>query len=175
GSQQSARVLEKQWEVKPGLMTTWRGFLWVCLPRRVPRGVATFLLLAGTFLGLGWAAEQMRKLRGKGPAAFDLAFAIALATTLLFSFHSFLNDFSLMILPLLICGPMLARSALVPREIAYLLVTLGFIFFLTPLYLALGAIEAKAWLFLTESLALWLVSRYTPVDDQGSLMAATVR
>jgi Glycosyltransferase family 87 len=165
GSQQSGTVLEKQWEVNLGLMTTWRGFLWVCLPRWVPVGVRTFLLLLGTFLGLGWAAKQMRKAEGKGPAAFDLAFAIALATTLLVSFHSFLNDFSLMILPLLICGPMLATSVLVPRKSAYLLVTLGFLVFLTPLYLVLGAADEKGWLFLIESLAVWLVSRYGSVGE----------
>jgi hypothetical protein len=159
GSQQSAGVLEKRWEVNPGLMTTWRGFLWVCLPKWVPSGPRTFFLLAGTFLGLGWAAKHMRMAKGKGAAAFDLAFAIALATTLLVSFHSFLNDFSLMILPLLICGPMLATSTLVPRKTAYLLVTLGFLFFSTPLYLALGAIGHMGWFFLLESLAVWLASR----------------
>jgi hypothetical protein len=175
GSQQSARVLEKQWEVNLGLMTTWRGFLWVCLPRWVPPGVRTFLLLVGTFLGLGWAAKQMRKAKGKGPPAFDLAFAIALATTLLVSFHSFLNDFSLMILPLLICGPLLAASALVPRKSAYLIVTLGFLFFLTPLYLALGATGQKGWLFLTESLAVWLVGRYGPLGGLAPVVSRLSR
>ncbi|HEV3482787.1 MAG TPA: glycosyltransferase family 87 protein [Candidatus Acidoferrales bacterium] len=160
GSQQSARALEKRWAVNPGLMPTWRGFLSVCLRKWVPSGLRTFFLLVGTFLGLAWAAKHMRRAKGKAAAAFDLAFAIALATTLLVSFHSFLNDFSLMILPFLICGPMLATSTLVPRKTGYLLVTLGFLFFSTPLYLALGAIGYMGWLFLFESLAVWLVSRW---------------
>lgn len=160
GTEKSASVLADRWEVRPGLMPTWRGFLWVCLRKWVPSGPRTFFLLAGTFLGLGWAAKHMRRAKGKGAAAFGLAFAIALATTLLVSFHSFLNDFSLMILPLLICGPMLATSTLVPRKTAYLLVSLGFLFFATPLYLALGAIGHMGWLFLVGSLAVWLVSRW---------------
>lgn len=167
GSQQSARVLDKQWEIKPGVMTTWRGFLWVLLPAWVPAGVRTFLLLAGTFAGLGWAAKQMR--RAKGLAASDLAVAIAVATTLLVSFHSFLHDFSLMILPLLICGSMLAGSAVVPKKTAYLIVTLGFSFFLTPLYIALA--PNAGWLFLSESLAIWLVSRWAGDWRTGTVEA----
>jgi hypothetical protein len=164
GSQQSATVLEKQWEVNPGMMTTWRGFLWTCLPKWAPPGVRTLLLLLGTFLGLGWAAKKMRG--AKGPTAFDVSFAIAVGTTLLVSFHSYPNDFGLMILPLLICGPMLASSAFVPRKTAYLILTLGFLFFLTPLYYSLLTTGNMAWFFLLGSVAMWIVSQRANFSEQ---------
>jgi Glycosyltransferase family 87 len=158
GTQQSASVLKQQWEVKPGLMTTWRGFLWVSLPTSVPSWLRALLLLSGTFLGLGWAAKKMRS--AKTPVAFDTAFAIAVATILLVSFHSYVNDFSLMILPVLICGPALAASGMVPRSGAYLLVTLGFLLFFTPLYVVLYIPGSLGWLFLVDSLSLWLVNKW---------------
>ncbi len=160
GSQQSARVLEKQWDIQLGLMTTWRGFLWVSLPTWVPSGVRAGLLLVGTFVGLGWAAEQMRK--AKSPATSDVAFAIAVATTALVSFHSFLHDFSLMILPLLIWGLAMTApaAALMSKRRAYLIVTLGFLFFLTPLYFLLLVTSKMGSFFLVELMALWSAGRW---------------
>ena len=160
GSQQSARLLARRWEIDPRMMPTWRGLLWLCLPRRVPSGVRAGLLLVGTFVGLGWAAKQMRK--AKSPAASDVAFAIAVATALLVSFHSFLHDFSLMILPLLIWGLVVTApaAALVPRRRAYLIVTLGFLFFLAPLYFLLFVTSKMGWFFLVELMALWSAGRW---------------
>jgi hypothetical protein len=165
GSQQSASVLEKQWAIHLELMTTWRGFLWVSLPTWVPSGVRTVLLLVGTLVALGWAAKQMRK--AKSPAASDVAFAIAVATTLLVSFHSFLHDFSLMILPLLIWGLIVTAPA--PRRRAYLTVTLGFLFFLTPLYYLLFATSQMGWLFPVQLAALWLASHWVNNRQPGSV------
>lgn len=157
GTQKSASVLAHQWNIEPGLMATWRGFLWLCLPRWVPSGVERFLLLLVTVLGLVWAAKKMREARGF--ASFDMAFAVAVATTLLLSFHSYLHDFSLMILPILICASILAASEIVPTTRAYLVVSLGFLLFLTPLYLVLFAARSMGWLFLIQAVALWLASR----------------
>jgi hypothetical protein len=165
GTQQSAVMLERKWAVNPGLMATWRGFLWVCLPTWIPTVLRTFLLFSGTFLGLGWAARKMWK--AKSPAAFDVAFAIAVGTTLLVSFHSLPHDFSLMILPVLIGEPMLAASALVPKKGGYLLVVLGFLLFLTPLYIALGAIGNMAPFFLVGSAALLCVSQWANIGERG--------
>ena len=163
GTQKSASMLADHWQVRPGLMATWRGFLWACLPMWVPAAVRNILLLSGTFLGLGWAAKRMRS--AKTRAAFDAAFAIAVATILLVSFHSYVNDFSLMILPLLIYGPLLATSALVPRKGMYLIVTLGFLLFFTPLYILLYSRASLGWLFLVDSTALWLASQCTGSDE----------
>jgi Glycosyltransferase family 87 len=158
GSQQSAMVLEKQWEVSPGMMATWRGFLWVCLPRWVPSGVSTFLLFLGTFLALAWAARKMRA--AKGPAALNLAFATALATVLLVSFHSNLNDFGLMILPLLTWGTVLAASPPPSEKSKYAIVTLGFLLFLTPLYYLLLTTSNVGWFFLVGLATLGAASRW---------------
>jgi hypothetical protein len=178
GTQQSAKVLSEQWTVRPGLMATWRGFLWVCLPAWVPTNVRAFLLLVGTFTGLIYAARRIHN--AKNMAAFDVAFAITVATILLVSFHSFLNDFSLMILPLLIYAPVIASSTLVPKKKAYWMVTLGFLFFLTPLYLLLLSRDCVGWFFLVELCALSLAIRWgtivgaTPEGDRGNVKAISV-
>ena len=158
GTEGSAKVLDQQWEIDPGIMPTWRGFLWLFLPRWVPPGVRIFFLLVGTFWGLGWAAKKMRT--PTNPAAFDAAFAIAVATALLVSYHSFLNDFSLMILPLLILGVMLVSVGKVPRLNAYLIATVGFLLFLTPLYMMLMSTGVLASFFVVELVALCLTSRW---------------
>jgi hypothetical protein len=170
GTEKSASVLADRWLVRPGVMPTWRGFLWVCLPRWVPPRVQTALLLSGTILGLGWAAKKMRAARGS--AAFDMAFAIAVATVLLVSFHSYLHDFGLMILPLLICRAVLT-SGMAPENNAYVLAGLCVLLFCTPLYLLLFSTGTLGWLFLIESVALWLVSRLETISrtalDAGGL------
>jgi hypothetical protein len=157
GTEKSATALAGRWQVRPELMPTWRGFLWLCLPRWLPPEVQTVLLLSGTILGLGWASIKMRRARGSN--AFEIAFAITLATVLLVSFHSFLQDFSLMILPLLICWPAFSASRIASRNRASLIVSLCFLLFLTPLYLVLLATRGMGWLLLVESLAVWLASR----------------
>lgn len=157
GTEQSASVLNQHWGVELRLMPTWRGFLWLCLPRRFPQGVQTVLLLSGTILGLGWAAKKMRA--AKGSAGFDMAFAIILATVLLLSFHSYLCDASIMILPLLIFWPAFSESKTVSRNNAFLAVSLCFLLFLTPIYLVLFATRSMGWLFLIQSVALWVASR----------------
>ena len=107
--------------------------------------------------------------------AFNLAFAISVATTLLVSFHSFLNDFSLMILPLLVYAPVVANSGSVEKKKAYWMVTLGFLFFLTPLYLLLLSKDSLGWFFLVELSALWLASHWRTavgVGPQNSMETA---
>jgi hypothetical protein len=161
GTQRSARVLSDQWTVRPGLMATWRGFLWVCLPEWIPTNVRSLLLLVGTFTGLAYAARKMYN--PKDLDAFNVAFATSVATILLVSFHSFLNDFSLMILPLLIYAPVVAHPRSVGKKKAYWMVTLGFLFFLTPLYLLLLSQDSLGWFFLVELSALWLASHWRTV------------
>src|SRR5690348_4568020 len=100
-----------------------------------------------------------------GLGSFDLAFAIAVAITLLLSFHSYIHDFSLMILPILICASILSASEIVPRTRAYLLVSLVFLLFLTPLYLVLFAARSMGWLFLIQAVPLWLASQWKAVAD----------
>lgn len=158
GTESSASVLAKQWTVWPSVMPTLRGFLWACLPSGTPAMIRNVLLLCGTFGALLWAAKRMRSARDG--AAFDLAFAIALATVLLVSFHSYLHDFSLMIIPLLIAGGVVASSVHVPKRNAYAIVTLGFLFFLTPLYLALLWAERVGLFLLPAGAAIWLMSRW---------------
>jgi hypothetical protein len=158
GTEGSAEALSKQWCVRPGLMPTLRGLLWI-LPSWVPGNVRNFLLLSGTFGALLWAAKRMRS--AKDAAALDLAFAIAVTVITLVSFHSFLHDFSLMILPLLIAGSTVVSSARVTEKRAYLIVTLGFVFFLTPLYLVFIVLTPRVGLFVVPTVALlWLMSRW---------------
>jgi hypothetical protein len=157
GAEKSAKVLDQQWQIHPGLMPTWRGFLWVCLPSWVPGGIPNFLLLSGIFAGLIWAAKTLRS--AKDSASFDLSFAIAVSTVALVSFHSYLNDFSLMTLPLLIFGAWLAPPRRVSRKSGYAIVSLGFLLFLTPLYLQLNLTDTLGWFFPVELVALWLMNR----------------
>lgn len=157
GTQGSPSALAERWQVRPGLMATWRGFLWVCLPTWVPDGVRSFLLLSGTFAGLFWVARRLRA--AKDRQSFELAFAFVVATVALLSFHSFLNDFSLLILPLLILGTRLGPPSYVPRNSARLILTVGFVFFLTPLYLAMLSTDSVGLFVIVELTALWLLSR----------------
>ena len=125
----------------------------------------TLLLLVGTLTGLAYAAKKVYN--AKDIDAFNVAFAISVATTLLVSFHSFLNDFSLMILPLLIYAPAVANSESLGKKKAYWMVTLGFLFFFTPLYLLLLSEKSLGWFFLVELSALWLASHWRTADRRG--------
>jgi hypothetical protein len=157
GTQGSASALAGQWQVRPGLMATWRGFLWVCLPAWVPSGLRSVLLLSGTFAGLFFAGKKLRAARDQ--ASFELALAFVVASVALVSFHSFLNDFSLLIIPLLIFGRYLGPPNCVPRKSARVVLTVGFVFFLTPLYLVMLTTD-KVGLFMTvEVAALWILNR----------------
>jgi hypothetical protein len=157
GTEGSAEALSKQWCVRPGLMATWRGFLWVSLPTSVPGGVRNALLLSGTFAALFWAANKLRA--AKDRLSFELAFGFVVATVALVSFHSFLNDFSLLILPLLILGARLGPPYVVPRRNAYLVLTVGFVFLLTPLYLAMLSTNTVGFFMTFELATLWLLNR----------------
>jgi hypothetical protein len=170
GTESSPTILGKMYTIWPGLMPTWRGFLWVCLPSWVPGGIRNFLLLSGTFAGLFWAAKKLRS--AKDPASFNLSFAIAVSMVALVSFHSYLNDFSLMILPLLIFGAWLAPPRLVSHRSVYSIVTVGFVFFLTPLYLVLLSTYSVGLFALVELAALWLVSRWG-TSGQAATVAAS--
>ena len=161
GTENSASILGKRWTIWPSMMPTLRGFLWACLPSRTPGNFRNALLLCGTFGALLWAGKRMRSARNG--AAFDLAFAIALATVLLVSFHSGLHDFSLMIIPLLIAGGAVA-SVRVPDRTAYAIVTLGFLFFFTPFYLVLLNTFSAGLLLLPATAAIWLMSRGEMAD-----------
>ena len=168
GIQGSASILAQQWHVWPELMPTLRGLLWIALPSWAAGKIENFLLLSGTLTGLLWAAKKIRS--AKDEAAFDLAFGIAVAAVTLVSFHSFLNDFSLMILPLLIAGAVVASPARAPEKYPYSIVTLGFLFFLTPLYLAL-LLTGRVGLFVLPTLGfLLLMSSW----QKGSLAVPAV-
>jgi hypothetical protein len=179
GTEGSPSALAEQWHVQPEKMATWRGFLSVCLPEWIPIGFRSFLVLLGTFTGLLWAAKRMRSVRDE--ETFDLAFALAVAVVTLVSFHSFLYDFSLMILPVLIAGAVVVSSVRVPEKNAYLALTFGFLFFLTPLYFELRRTDKIGLFFLPASAAIWLMSRWrngsSPVaaGDQHSAEPISLR
>ena len=171
-------ALAKQWQVDPGLMPTLRGLLWIGSPSWVPAGIRNFLLISGTLGGLLWAGKRMRT--AADTATFDLAFAIAVAMITLVSFHSFLHDFSLMILPLLIAGDAVV-SARASDKGAYWIVTLGFLFFLTPLYVVVALLSPSVGLLaLPTVVLLWLMSRWksehwpVPVPDQNLVPCETM-
>lgn len=156
GTLESASALAQKWQVHLGLMPTLRGLLSIVAPASVTAHVRNFLLLCGTLLGLLWA---VRALRGaKEPAAFDLAFATAVSAVAVVSFHSLPQDFSLMILPLLVAGGTLASAhpPVVPGS-PYTKVTLGFLLFFTPLYFVLIFFESVGLLVLPAATFLWLV------------------
>jgi hypothetical protein len=167
GMQGSASTLVEQWHVQPSLMTTLRGLLWISLPSSAPSFVQTFLLLAGTSLGVLWAANGIR--RAKDETTLDLAFALAVAVVAVVSFHSFLHDFSLVILPVMIVGNLAPRWTRLTQRGAYSIVTVVFLLFLTPLYLVL-LVSAKLGLLILPAIAgLWMTGRW------GSESARTVQ
>jgi hypothetical protein len=154
GTQGSATALVEQWHVQPSLMTTLRGLLWISLPSSTPGIVQTVLLLAGTSLGLLWAANGLRSAKDK--TTLDLAFALAVAVVVLVSYHSFLHDFSLIILPVLIVGNLVPRWTGLTQGGAHSIVMVGFLLFLTPLYLVL-LVTAKLGLLILPTIAgLWI-------------------
>jgi hypothetical protein len=157
GTQGSASALAQQWQVHLGLMPTLRGLLWIVLPAWVPGGVRTVLLIFGTLVGLLWAAKGLRGV--KDGAAFDMAFATAIAAVTLVSFHSLPHDFSLMILPLLLAGGALtSRDNRAKRGSPYTAVTVGFLLFFTPLYFVLIFAEKVGLLLLPTVVFLWMIS-----------------
>lgn len=158
GMQGSASTLVEQWHVQPSLMTTLRGLLWISLPSSAPSFVQRFLLLAGTSFGLLWAANGVRS--AKDEATLDLAFALAVVVVAVVSFHSFLHDFSLVILPVLIMGNLAPRWTRLTQSGAYAIVTVVFLLFLTPLYLVL-IVSAKLGLLILPTIAgLWMAGRW---------------
>jgi len=158
GTGGSAGALAKQWQVDPSLMPTLRGLLWVSLPSSMPGIVRTLLLFAGLSFGLLWAAKGIREAQDE--ATFDLAFAVTAAVVVLISFHSFLHDFSLLILPLLVAGNAVLSSVRVAKTGQYLVVTMAFLLFLTPLYQVLLLTHKVGLLALLLIGALWLMSRW---------------
>jgi hypothetical protein len=159
GTQGSASALAEQWQVHLGLMPTLRGLLWIILPASVPGNIRIFLLFAGTLAGLLWAARGLRGV--KDGVAFDLAFATAVGTVALLSFHSLPHDFSLMILPLLIGGGVFASldDRAEPGS-PYAWVTVGFLLFFTPLYFVLIFLEKVGLLVLPSVVFLWLIGSW---------------
>jgi hypothetical protein len=158
GTQNSAVALAERWQVHPGLMPTLRGFLWMSLPSSVPGIIQAFLLLAGVSLGLSWAATRIRS--AKDEATLDLAFALAVAASVLVSYHSFLHDFSLIILPVLIVSNLVPRWTRLTQRGAYSIVMVGFLLFLTPLYLVLLVTAKLGFLILPTIAGLWMVRRW---------------
>jgi Glycosyltransferase family 87 len=159
GTQGSASALAQQWQVHLGLMPTLRGLLWITLPGWVPGNVRNFLLVLGTLAGMLWAARGLRGI--KDGAAFDMAFATAVAAVALVSFHSLPHDFSLMILPLLLAGGTFASEVdRAKRGSPYTAVTVGFLLFFTPLYFVLIFVEKVGLLVFPSVVFLWMIGNW---------------
>lgn len=156
GTQESGKILLHQWEIRPALMATWRGFLWILLPAHTSGELRNSLLLGGIFTGLLWAAKGLRDVRERGQS--EMAFAVAIATVMLMSFHSFLDDFALMILPLLLLANRVSSPAKFSKWQAYGSVTLGLCFFLTPLYLVMLSTESVGLFFIVGVAALSIMA-----------------
>jgi hypothetical protein len=158
GTEKSGQVLNDRWRIDVPNMPTWRGALSLCSSTWMSSALQEFLLVVGTILALLWATVKMR--RSRNQASFDLAFAAALSTTLLFSFHSYVHDFSLLILPVLIFGAAFGQPRDIPRLGAYWLVTAGFVVFLTPAYVWMHATHVLGLFAFVEIAALWKVNRW---------------
>jgi hypothetical protein len=159
GTQGSASALAEKWQVHLGLMPTLRGLLWIALPSWVPGRFRGLLLVFGTLAGLLWAAKGLRCV--KDGAAFDMAFATAVAAVSLVSFHSLPHDFSLLILPLLVAGGAFASvDHRAEGRNPYTWVTLGFFLFFTPLYFVLIFAEKVGLLVLPAVVFLWLIGSW---------------
>jgi hypothetical protein len=157
GTLGSASALSQQWQVRLGLMPTLRGLLSIVVPASVPANIRNFLLLCGTSVGLLWAVKALRG--AKEGAAFDMAFATAVGAIAVVSFHSLPHDFSLMVLPLLIAGSVLAsRDRVGDCGNPYTCVTIGFLLFFTGLYFVLIYAEKMGLLALPTVVLLWLIS-----------------
>jgi glycosyl transferase family 87 len=159
GTQGSASALAQQWQVHLGLMPTLRGLLWIALPGWVPGTVGSLLLIFGTMAALLWAVKGLRGF--KDGAAFDMAFATAVAAVALVSFHSLPHDFSLMILPLLVAGgAFVSVDDRAEHGNPQTWVTVGFLLFFTPLYFVLIFAEKIGLLLLPSVVFLWLIGSW---------------
>lgn len=170
GFEQSSTTLAHEWGISPELMPTWRGFLWVLLPGWMHSSVRNVLVLAGTFAGLFWAGKVLRCNENEGRS--DRAFAATIAVVTLVSFHSFLYDFSLMVLPLLYSAsqPWSSANFSIRRVFNLVIVSL---FFVTPLYLLVMATNVVALFFIPAALGVWALGHgYTPEEEgPGSFLA----
>lgn len=162
GLEQSSSTLVHEWGISPELMPTWRGFLWMLLPGSTPSMMRNVLILAGTVAGLFWAGKCLR--RSESQVCSDQAFAVAIAVVALVSFHSFLYDFSLMVLPLLYVTSQRWSSPDLSSGRA-LRLSIVSLFFVTPLYLLIMGTNTVALFFIPGALGLWAVKKW----DEGRM------
>lgn len=142
------------WSVNPTSMPTLRGFLASSLPNSWPQAAKTgFYLVFATLIVLG--ITTLHKTSQEKRTLSPLLYGLDLVAALMLSYHSFLHDGALLILPLLFCIDYLQSPAASPRAhksmggvVALLLLPLiylallvqGKLFLLFPVFLTLAAL-----------------------------------
>lgn len=123
------------WGVHPDLMPTLRGFLAVSLSHIVPASYLTggYLVLS---LLIILAVATRGAVRREGSGTLPLLYGLDLLATLAVSYHSYLHDFTLLILPLLFSIDYLLNPDALPRSRKPLAAVVALLL-LPPIYLAL--------------------------------------
>jgi Glycosyltransferase family 87 len=124
---------QAQWNIYPARMLSLRAALEALLLGKVREVYLDAGVLLGSIALLVWAGSQW--VENAEDAAFNFAFSLSVAVTLLVSYHLYVHDASLLALPVLLVGDSLMASgkSWVERGLSLLIL----LFFLFPLYLAL--------------------------------------
>lgn len=123
------------WGVHADLMPTLRGFLVISLPDVIPPFYLTGCYLLLSLLVILAVATRSNG-RERGSATLPLLYGLDLIATLVVSYHSYLHDFTLLLLPLLFCVDHLANPRASPRT-PKLLAGVVALLLLPPIYLVL--------------------------------------
>jgi hypothetical protein len=120
----------------PSDTTNIRGLLDTFLARWVPAHIVLAAVILLSILTLYFAWKTWRRTEAH-PLDFDLAFSVTLIAAVLVGYHSFIYDFSVLLIPVAVTVSLLLRSPALPRFLrARLRLPLAALFF-TPLYLFL--------------------------------------
>jgi hypothetical protein len=133
------------WSIHPTRMPTLRGFLDISLSGSVPGVYRTgFYLILSCLIIL--AVARTRSARNEKSGVLPLLYGLDLIAALAISYHSYMHDLALLILPLLFCIESLLNPA-VPLRSRKLFAGLTILLFLPPVYLLLLVRDQVAFLF----------------------------
>jgi Glycosyltransferase family 87 len=112
---------------------SFRGLLEDLLSRwlSAPQLLAVIILVS--FVAI-WIAVRTWNLAGDDEASFNLAFCVSLLATELVSYHTFIYDFSILLLPIVIAASYMNDTRMERESRCWLLTPIAALFF-TPLYL----------------------------------------
>lgn len=128
---------QDQWYIYPARMPNLRGFVQTLFLGKIPESYLNVGILFCSAVLIVWAGRRWGGNSKSEDTTTDLRFSLNVVATVLVSYHLYLHDASLLILPLLLVGNhLLSKNG--PQGLARSGLSLAiFPFFLPPLYLVL--------------------------------------